>query len=497
MKQLSLSFRSKTLGFVLLGALHLGAAAFAQAAPTNEDLRALRFYTENKDTAAVDAEVRRLKQEFPGWQPPTDLSSLAPSQPTTEVADIYARLARGDIEGVRRVMQATKARYPSWVPPADLTRQFELVEAQDSFDRAVNARNTEEALRIGKRVPALFRCDRINNAWNLAALQTASGNPARALAAYSQTVRTCTTIPDIVATIEKAEAVTTDAQLTGLIDVAKQRFPAHSATFNALNQRLLVGRGSVSATAQVTAVAPVVAPAVVAPVKAPTQPAAKPAARTVVVAPAQPQQVVPQQQVLEQSAGSNSPLSSLPRTGDSRLNQARAAKDSNRFGDCLALSARPGSMDLAYERAWCAYNLDRSLEAIAYFSAASQAGLGGTVSRDARFGLILSMLKRNMTESAADIASRTELTDKQRYEVEVIILDQRGITAYNSKQYAAAIEYFNALEQRQGSLRRDLALLRGYAYLNMGERTRAREQFQVLHNALATKETAAALSASY
>lgn len=481
MKQITLSFHSKLLGAVLLGAVYCGAAAFAQATPSNDDLRALRFYAENNEKAAVDAEVRRLKLEFPGWTPPDDLTSLSKLQPTKEVTDIYARLARGDIEGVRRVMQATKSRYPAWEPPADLTRQVELVEAQDAFDRAVNARNSEEALRIGKRVPALFRCDRINNAWNLAALQTASGNPARALAAYSQTVRTCTTIPDLVSTIEKAETVTTDAQLNGLVEVAKQRFPAHAATFNALNARLLAGRGS-GGNAQVAAVAPAVA----APKKAVAAPAAKVAAPV-------PQQVAPQPQMAQPS----SPISSLPRTGDSRLGQARAAKESNRFADCLALSARPGSMDLAYERAWCAYNLDRSLESMAYFSAAAQAGLGGTVPRDAKFGLTLSMLKRGMTESAADVASRTDLTAQQRYEVEVIILDQRGVAAYNAKEYAASIEYFDALEQLQGNLRRDLALLRGYAYLNMGNRARAREQFEVLHKALATKETAAALKAAY
>jgi hypothetical protein len=468
----------------MLGGVHVGAAAFAQATPSNDDLRALRFYAENKEKAAVDAELRRLQLEFPGWTPPADLTVLSQTQPTKEITDIYARLARGDIEGVRRVMQATQARYPSWEPPADLTRQVELVEAQVAFDRAVNSRNSEEALRIGKRVPALFRCDRINNAWNLAALQTASGNPARALAAYNQTVRTCTTIPDLVATIEKAETVTTDAQLNVLVEVAKQRFPAHAATFNALNARLLAGRGSVS-TAKVAAVAPVVT--------TPKQAVAPVAKAGSAPQPVAPQPLAPQPQTSQPS----SPISSLPRTGDSRLSQARAAKEGNRFTDCLALSARPASMDLAYERAWCAYNLDRSLESMAYFSAAAQAGLGGTVSRDAMFGLTLSMLKQNMTESAADVASRTDLTAQQRQEVEVIILDQRGVAAYNVKEYAASIEYFDALEQSQGSLRRDLALLRGYAYLNMGNRARAREQFQVLHDALATKETAAALKAAY
>jgi cellulose synthase operon protein C len=491
MKQIFTFSPSKTLAILLLGSVHVASPAFAQSMPSNEDLRALRFYVENNEQAAIDAELRRLKGAFPGWTPPSDLSNLMQTQPTTEVADIYARLARGDIEGVRRVMQSTKARFPSWEPPADLARQIDLVEAQNAFDRAVNTRNADEALRIGKRVPALFRCDRINNAWNLAELQAASGNPSRALAAYNQTVRTCTTIPDLVATIEKADSVTSEAQLNSLVDVAKQRFPAHSATFNALNERLLAGRGSTRRT--VVAAAPVPAPAaaptptVVSPKRADPAPAVRAPAPVVQAAP------------IERSVqgGPSSPLTSLPRTGDGRLNQARAAKDAKRFDDCLAYSVRPGSMDLAYERAWCAYNLDRSLESMAFFSAAARAGLGATVTRDAQFGLILSMLKRNMTENAADLASRVDLTSQQRYEVEIIILDQRGVSAYNKKEYAGAIEYFNALEQSQGSLRRDLAIMRGYAYLNIGERARARALFQGLHDSLATKETAAALKATY
>lgn len=480
MKNLRPFFPSKTLAILLLGAVQLTAPAFAQSTPDNEDLRALRFYVENNEQSSIDAEVRRLKAAFPGWSPPADMSNLMQLQPTKEVADIYARLARGDIEGVRRVMQSTKARYPSWEPPADLARQIDVVEAQNEFDRAVNTRNADEALRIGKRVPSLFRCDRINNAWNLAELQTASGNPSRALAAYNQTVRTCTTIPDIVATIEKADTVTSEAQLNNLVDVAKQRFPAHSAKFNALNERLLAGRGVRPAAA--IAAAPV-APAVA------TKAAPAPVPRA-----AEP--VVERQSVVAQPSSSPS-LSSLPRTGDSRLGQTRAAKDANRFDDCLALSAGPRSLDLAYERAWCAYNMDRTLESMAYFSAAAQAGLGGTVTRDAQFGLTLSMLKQNMTEDAANISARTNFSDQQRREIDVIILDQRGISAYNKKDYAAAVEYFDALEQAKGSLRRDLAILRGYAYLNLGDKDSARAQFQALHDVLATKESAAGLKASY
>lgn len=476
MKPMMFDVLTKTAAALMLAMAVLTGPASAQSVPGNEDLRALRFYVQNNEPVAVEAEVNRLKAEYPAWTPPADLTTLLSVQPTTEVADIYARLARGDIEGARRVIQTTQARFPAWQMPSDLSRQIEVAEGQVSFDRAVNGRNTTEALRIGKQIPSLFRCDRINNAWNLAELQTASGNPSRALSAYAQIVRTCTTIPDLVATIEKAGAVATDQQLTALGDVAKQRFPAHAATFNALNQRLLAGRSGGKPAA-----APVVA-AVVAPVATPK--AAAPAA--IVAAPETPA-------VIAVPSEGGPALASLPRSGDGRLGQTRAAKEGGAFRDCLARSAGPRSLDIAYERAWCAYNLDRPLEAMAYFQAAARANLGGTVTRDAYFGLTLAMLKRGMTDNAAEIAARTDLTLEQRREVEIIILDQRGVAAFAAKDFQGSIDYFDALEQLQGGLRRDLGIMRGYAYANMGNRIEARAQFQALHDALATNETRRAL----
>lgn len=462
---------------ILVCALHLSGAVLAQSLPDNDDLRALRYYIEHNEVSAVRAEIQRLQIEFPSWTPPKNLSDLALVNPTDDVAEIYARLARGDVDGATRIMERTKARYPGWVPPKELATQLDLAAGQVAFDRAVNSRDTATAVRIGSKVPALFRCDRVINAWNLAELQAASGSKSRALAAYTQVVRTCKAIPELVATIEKAEAVATDAQLVALSDTAKSRFPRNALTFDALTKRLLAGRGRGAA------------PSVRA---APRTPNAAPKRQTsapIVQAPTPP---APSQSAVPSYGGAK--LASLPRSGDNRIGITRSAKESGNFPQCMANSARPRSMDVAYERAWCAYNLDRSLEALAYFSAAAQSGMGGEVPRDSRFGMTLSLLKRGMVDEAAKIASTTDLTLQQRKEVEVIILDQRGVTAFKSKQFRDSINYLDALEKIDGGLRRDLAMLRGYAYLRLGERTQAREQFQKLHDTLATTETRKALS---
>ncbi len=476
-------------------------AAWAQSAPGAEDLRALRFYVQQNEAAAIQAEVRRLQSQFPGWAPPADLNDLltAQSGPTGEIADIYARIARGDIEGMRRTLQRTRARYPSWQVPGDLAAAIELAEAQVTFDRAINTRDGVTAASIGAQTPALFRCDRINNAWNLADLHRAAGSPARALATYRQIVGACTTIPDLVATIEKAETVTSDAELLSLTATAKQRFPNHGSTFDALGQRLLAGRGRGVAAAAAVA-APVAAPVAIQPAAAVSRPAAPaaPAATPVAVAAPAPVAVAPASATMAVTPASivmaPPTLSSLPRSGDGRLAQASSAARAGAFRECLAYSARPRSLDIAYERAWCAYNLDRPLESLSLFSAAADGGLGGTVQRDARFGMALSFLKRNMTDDAARIAAAIDLTAQQRGEVEVIILDQRGVRAYETGDHQGAVDYFNALEQAQGGLRRDLAMLRGYAFLRLGQRDRARNEFQKLHDVLATEESRTALN---
>ncbi|HHX91898.1 MAG TPA: hypothetical protein GX700_19475, partial [Paracoccus sp.] len=181
--------------------------------------------------------------------------------------------------------------------------------------------------------------------------------------------------------------------------------------------------------------------------------------------------------------------------GDSRVARVRGLKEAGNWANCLAQSANPRSLELLYERAWCAYNLDRQGEALAAFAAVARhgGGLGGNVLRDANFGLALSYLAHGMTEDAARVAAVTNLERQQRIEVEGIILDQRGVRAYHLRDYEQSIAYFDALETLTGTLRRDLAMLRAYAHMNLRNIETARAQFTRLNDQLATSETRDAL----
>lgn len=462
MTQIGMILRQMTARMALAAALALPSLAWSQSLPAESDLRALQYYNSQNQTDAVAAEIRRLQTAFPGWVPPIAIGQILKTGPTTEVDEIYGRIASGDLTGAHQALTNTRAKYPAWIPPDDLMAQLDLAHAQAGFDAAVAGANMQEMYRFAKQTPALLRCDRINNIWQLAELQAKAGNSAGAMMAYQQIMAACTNLPELTATMEKADAVASPNEMSDLFALALQRFPESTNAFTTLQTRLLAGHGAKRVVLKTTV-------AVTPSAEAPPIPAL-----------------------------SNATISNLqlPRKGDGRLGATRTAAKAGNFTACIAQSSRPRSLDVAYERAWCAYNLDRPLEALAYFSAAASAKLGGTIPRDARYGMALSYLKKNMTDQASQLAATTDYTPEQRHTVETIILDQRGVRSYQQGRFKETIAFLDAKEVMDGSLRRDLAILRAYSFLNLGDKAQALHQFKLLDDALSTPETHAGLQAS-
>lgn len=468
------------LAVVLGMGLALGPAlpVLAQV-PASEDLRALLYYLEHDDQRSVQAEMRRLRAQFPGWTPPGDLEQLraqgqAPAA-TADVAGIWARIERGDHAGARALIDQTRQTAPNWSPDAEMLRVLELSEGQQAFDSAVARGDHGAAIAAARRSPGLMRCDRINNAWQLAEMYHAAGQTENAVATYRGVLSSCTRSADAVPTLEKANEIATLSQLAALFETARSAAPGNAQTLDPLEARLRAGRG---------------APTTAAPRPgAPAAPAA-PASASATASPVAATASAPPAANMPATA-----FGSLGLRGDTRIARARALKEAGDWGSCLAHSASPRSLELLYERAWCAYNLERSGEAMAAFAAVARngGGLGAGVARDANFGLTLTYLAHNMTEEAARVAAATNLERDQRIEVETIILDQRGVRAYHLSDYEQSIAYFDALETLTGTLRRDLAMLRAYAHMNLRNLDTARVQFTRLHSQLATPETRDAL----
>ena len=480
------AIRPLLLGAATALALSLTLPAPAQAqAPAAEDLRALIYYLDHDDQRAVQAEMRRLRAQFPRWTPPGDVADLR-AMATTAVASIdvqpiWARIQRQDYVGARAAIDEARTRVPGWSPDAEMLRVLETSESQAAFDEAYARRDTAAAVAAARRVPALMRCDRINNAWQLAELYHLAGQDANAVTTYRGVLASCTRANDVVPTLEKANDVASWEDMTQLFETARQTAPANRERLDQLEARLGAGRGGRVAPRTAAAASAPAAAATAAPRAAAAAPSAAATAPVTTVAAVPTTPVAP---------------GNLSLRGDGRLAQTRALKEQGNWAGCLAASANPRSIELLYERAWCAYNLERTGEALAGFTLTAQsgAGLGGDVPRDARFGMILSYLNMNMTEDAARLAAATNLSQEQRLTAESTILDQRGVRSFHRREYAQSIAYLNALEQLSGDLRRDLAMLRGYAYLNNDQHQLALDEFTRLNNELSTEETRAALA---
>ncbi|MCL4676849.1 MAG: hypothetical protein KJZ59_12760, partial [Pararhodobacter sp.] len=218
---------ARGLALVLVLGLSAPTAATAQTSePGAEDLRALIYYLDHDDQRSVQAEMRRLRAQFPRWTPPGDVNQLramaSTAVATVDVAPIWARIERSDFAGARALIDQARSSVPGWSPDAEMLRVLETNESQAAFDEAYSRRDAAAALAAARRTPALMRCDRINNAWRLAELYELAGQNTNAVSTYRGVLTSCTRISDVVPTLEKANAVASLEEITALFEVARQ-----------------------------------------------------------------------------------------------------------------------------------------------------------------------------------------------------------------------------------------------------------------------------------
>jgi tetratricopeptide (TPR) repeat protein len=406
------------------------------------------------------------------------------------IDEIYRLIEQGDTDGAQAIIAETNAGFPDWTPPAGMMELLSLSKAQAELDAAAGAKDAATLIGIVRGVPSLLSCERINNAWQLAEAHLLLGDTNAALGIYRGVLQTCRASETLIATLEKAAVIAPSDILAEFSDVAQANTPEASAEIRLTEDRLRVGRqepprwqnGETVIELEQAATTPAAVPDG-GPVAAVT-PVTPPAARSETPATAPAPAMTP--------APASSPAVG---TGSGGLSGIQAAAQRGAWAQCLALSAGSTRVDVVAQRGWCAYNADRTLEAITAFQDAARRGTSSDMRRDASYGLLLSMLKLNMTEQAAQVAASAPLSHDQRVEVEGQILDQRGVRAYNTGEYAKAVAFLSAHESLTGTTRRDLALLRGYALLNLGDSVGARNIFERLHRQLSTAETRRAMRA--
>lgn len=449
-----------------IGLLCAGLAVSAMARdPSGSDLEALKYYYTQNNQTAVDAELRRLKIQFPDWTPPVDLSTLVNRADDLGVDQLYALVAAGQYSDAEDKIAQTRAAHPDWQVPTDLIALLNIGRAQASFDSAIRSSDVTGAERVANAAPELISCDRVNNVWLLGQGRAAQGDIDYATRLFTRVVQTCTNFDEVKATIQKTQVLGATDVASAMIETALNRFPGRSIEINQLRPVTVL---SGAAPADQAPTAPVLTTA--------PPPAAEPAP----TAAQAPTQAPTQTKTAAAPVAKPKPSTKPPATRTS-ANLDAATQPRSGTTDCARAT---GSAALG----WCAYDANRPLEALTYFQSAERGG-NAAATRDARFGQALSYLKLGMTENAAAVAAATPLTDQQRRDVESIILDQRAVAAFKAHRFQKAIDYIDAYEQVARYERRDLAILRAFALMELGNTVAAHEAFARLDAQLSTPET--------
>ncbi|MNU68091.1 Tetratricopeptide repeat protein [compost metagenome] len=132
----------------------------------------------------------------------------------------------------------------------------------------------------------------------------------------------------------------------------------------------------------------------------------------------------------------------------------------------------------ALDLGWCLMETNRPAEALKAFEAALEGGQSA-VKSDAAYGQSLAYLRMGLTDHAAVSATKSSMDRPRATELQVSILADRAVSAFQSKRYA---ETLLLLDQRArlADERTDLMVLRGYSYLAMRRYGEAAQIFESL-----------------
>ncbi|NEI19931.1 cellulose synthase [Rhizobium leguminosarum] len=119
----------------------------------------------------------------------------------------------------------------------------------------------------------------------------------------------------------------------------------------------------------------------------------------------------------------------------------------------------------ALSRGWCLMDINRPMEAISAFEAALQSPTR-KVREDAAYGQSLAYLRAGLSGNAAVAATKAPQNRQRAAELQVAILADRALSAFDAGRYRETLIYLDQRAQLQQE-RIDLMVLRGYCYLNL------------------------------
>ncbi|OLP61217.1 hypothetical protein BJF93_20715 [Xaviernesmea oryzae] len=187
-------------------------------APLKVDISALRYYAASKDLKRLGAEMRRLKDLYPDWQPPKDLFSQSVAIDEQPLWTIYAR---GDFASVRAEIARIQSANPKWQPSEDLIQKLKVGETRALILSATAQGRWRDVLSTAQAVPQIMVCQEMQVQWNVAEAFARLKNYAEAFDVYHYILSTCDDPAMRLATVQKAGLLLPSAGTTSLIALGR------------------------------------------------------------------------------------------------------------------------------------------------------------------------------------------------------------------------------------------------------------------------------------
>lgn len=226
-----------------------GPVASNAATPSEADRAALRYFAREGDVDRLEAELRRLRALYPGWQPPRDL--LDPQGEDTELQRLWDLVGEQSYDEARAAIAERRQRDPSWTAPARLTDILELAAARDRLYAASDASNWAEVLTIAGENERILTCEDPDSVWRVAEAFANTGRPQRAYDAYAYVIQTCPESNVRAASLQKASEELDPTLVTQLFELGAADTEGGAEFTNA---RLDIIRGAVARGGEVEGV---------------------------------------------------------------------------------------------------------------------------------------------------------------------------------------------------------------------------------------------------
>jgi hypothetical protein len=487
------------------------------------DVSLLRYLANRGDRAAVEAEIERLRQLHPGWEPPDDL--FGQPRPVVDVTPLWQLYREHDYAGVREEIARLRALDPEWQPPANLLALMAANEARSTMEQAAAAGDWDKVIETALASPEQIACGSVDNMWRLAEAQVRTGDREAAAETYADIVRDCDDADHRFATLQKAKDLLGEKALAALLplETARPKSAAQERRIDTLRPRpkqvvatqpreltelyaddagLDAARAAMeTARARKDAAAARKIGWVLYDARLHDEAAewfelalswkgGAEAAKGLATARAAQGDLAGLDQLQERW-----PEIVTPMLSDARGAALAAAIERADWKAILQQTRAADTTELMLPRAWALTELRRPTEALLSFQQVLHTGEATPAQRDeGAYGLVRSYLALGLYRDAEQAMERYGVKPDKVFEVRAELLAKAASEAFAREDYRRTLLL---LEQRRAIAQPSRALLlqEAWARYHTNDVHTAKRIFASEHRLLATKETAAGLSA--